>query len=351
MARGVAVRGWPGERHGNIADGSNATGRGAAAAPEADHPDHRPTRRENRLAASRQQARVVVSAFGCDLPDAVRREIAAAGDNAPLWVDLEYLSAEAWVEGCHGLRSIKPADGAIEHFFYPGFTPATGGLLREQDLLASRDAFLAGGGPRDWLAARGLAAAPGERLLSVFCYPSGPADALFASLAADDQPCRVLLPEGIADAAIEGLLGAPLAAGSEGRAGRLTIRRFALMAQDDYDRLLWSCDLNFVRGEDSWIRAHWAGRPFVWQPYVQADGAHLAKLAAFLDRFEATAGPIPEIRGISEAWNGVGPLDTAWKRFSGSLDKSSRACARWARSLATQRDLASSLLEFCVDRL
>ena len=31
------------------------------------------------------------------------------------------------------------------------------------------------------------------------------------------------------------------------------------LTQPDYDRLLWSADLNFVRGEDSLVRAIWAG--------------------------------------------------------------------------------------------
>jgi len=41
-----------------------------------------------------------------------------------------------------------------------------------------------------------------------------------------------------------------------------------------------ACDVNFVRGEDSFVRAQFAARPLVWQAYPQDEGAHLNKSAA-----------------------------------------------------------------------
>ena len=81
------------------------------------------------------QGGVVVEAFACALPPAY--EAAMAGRDC-LWINLEYLSAESWVEGCHGLPSPQ-ANGVPKFFFFPGFTPATGGLLREPDLLARHE--------------------------------------------------------------------------------------------------------------------------------------------------------------------------------------------------------------------
>jgi len=298
--------------------------------------------------------RIVVSAFGCELPAAVRRRV--TGAHAPLWVNLEYLSAEDWVEGCHGLASTRPQDGAVEHFFYPGFTPATGGLLREARLLAERDAFVAGDGPARWLADRGLARQPGERIASLFCYPDAPVADWLALLAGGATRWRVLVPAGIADAGIAAFLGAPLAVGAAAQRGRLTLQRFALMPQPDYDRLLWSCDLNLVRGEDSWIRAHWAARPFVWQPYPQVGGAHLGKLEAFLRRFAAGGGPADAAgaAAMMRAWSGDGRLPAAWAAFAGALvsgDGLAAVYRRWCDRLAGQRDLCTALLEFCENRL
>ncbi|GAA4412686.1 elongation factor P maturation arginine rhamnosyltransferase EarP [Quisquiliibacterium transsilvanicum] len=326
---------------------------------------------------------VVVSAFGCELPPPVRRRLAAPG--APLWVNLEYLSAEDWVDGCHGLASTRPADGAIEHFFYPGFGEATGGLLREAGLLADRDRFLAQGGPQRWLEDRGLAPTPGPRTASLFCYPDAPVEAWLGLLAAGSAPWQVLVPEGTADAAVSAFLGGPLAAGGTARRGALTLHRFELLPQEEYDRLLWSCDLNFVRGEDSWVRAHWAGRPFVWQPYPQDAQTRRTKLDAFLARFAQQAGTIDEAAELMRAWGPVStddleapqerapsegapsreapcrkaqpapapglPVARAWPRFEAALPRMEGAYRRWTGHLAAQDDLATRLLAFCRDRL
>lgn len=341
---GVRIRNWPETGPADVLSLEEIPD-GAAKAPEGGR-------------SSDTRRRVVVSAFGCELPAQVRSRLAPAdgGQPPPLWVNLEYLSAEDWVEGCHGLASIKPSDGAVEHFFYPGFTPATGGLLRERGLLQARADFEARGEAGDWLAAHRLSPAPGERLLSLFCYPDAPASDLFGLLAVGAQPSRVLVPEGIALAEVEHFLGAPLPVGGEARRGQLCLQRFGLLDQDGYDRLLWSCDLNFVRGEDSWIRAHWARRPFVWQPYTQAEDTHLAKLEAFLSAFQGVAGPATEAAEMMRAWSGQGPLAIAWPAFSRPPDSpagEAQACAyaRWSDHLAGQRDLASSLVEFCRNRL
>jgi uncharacterized repeat protein (TIGR03837 family) len=294
---------------------------------------------------------VIIAAFGCELPEGPRAALAHPDAHTPLWINLEYLSAEDWVEGCHGLRSIKPADGAVEHFYYPGFTPATGGLLHERGLIAAREAFQSGDSPAEWLRAQGFAPVAGERRISLFCYPAAPAQALLETLAQGARPTRVMVPAGVADQQIERFLGHPLATGTEATRGRLTLRRFALLAQDDYDRLLWSCDLNFVRGEDSWVRAHWADRPFIWQAYPQQDGAQSRKLDAFLERFARAAGPIPEIAAAMRAWNGEASAGPALGALTARLETLAPAWRDWARTLLPQRDLADALVEFCLERL
>jgi uncharacterized repeat protein (TIGR03837 family) len=57
------------------------------------------------------------------------------------------------------------------------------------------------------------------------------------------------------------------------------------VSQDEYDWVLSQCDFNIVRGEDSFVRAQLAGKPFIWHIYPQADRAHETKLAAFLDLY------------------------------------------------------------------
>jgi len=285
---------------------------------------------------------VVVEAFGCDPAPAFLAAMASAAESArpPVWINLEYLSAERYVERSHALASPQmsgPARGLVKWFFYPGFTPATGGLLREPALQAEQAVF-----DRDaWLAAQGIAPRPGERLVSVFCYPGAPVDRLVASLAADGRPTLLATAPGAATGAVR----AALATHGD------TLRQHALpwLTQPAFDRLLWAADLNFVRGEDSWVRAQWAGRPFVWQAYAQADGAHGPKIEAFLDLALAPAPPevAETIRDWTAAWNGLddpaAPLP-AWT--PAALAAASAAARAWRAQLAGSADLVSRLLAF-----
>jgi len=290
----------------------------------------------------------VVSAFGCELPAAVRGALPAAAH--AVWVNLEYLSAEPWIDGCHGLASRKPDDGAVEHFFYPGFTATSGGLLRERGLLEARDAFRASGEAERWLARHGFDARPGERRVSLFCYPDAPVAQLLELLAADTRPTRLLVPEGVAQQALRELFGEAPAPGRRASRGALAVECFALLAQDDYDRLLWCCELNFVRGEDSWIRALWAGTPFVWQPYRQPDTAHRAKLDAFVARFCADHPDAAAAAALMRAWDAGGDLRKPWARHQAQIGALGRAHRTFAQALAATPDLATRLLAFC-DRL
>lgn len=239
---------------------------------------------------------VLIEAFGCEpAPALVAHFAARARTGAPhAWINLEYLSAEAQVERLHGLRSpvfSGPGAGLDKHFFYPGFTASTGGLLREAGLPARQLAF----DRRAWLA-RHVPRWQDERLISLFCYEPAGLASLLAHLDADPAPTLLLVTHGRAAAAVRALWGAaPRAQRS------LRLHFLPALSQPDYDHLLWACDLNFVRGEDSWVRAHWAAAPLVWQIYPQDDDAHHAKLDAWLDWLQAP----DSLRHFHRAWNGV----------------------------------------------
>ena len=178
------------------------------------------------------------------------------------------------------------------------------------------------------------------------------------ALAEGDRPTLLLVPEGVAPGAIEGFAGeAPGAAPV--RRGNLRIARIPFVSQDDYDRLLRLADLNFVRGEDSWIRAHWARRSFVWQPYRQEEFAHRVKLAAFLERLRAAALAPPSceaaavgaIEAMMRAWSGDGDPARAWRDLERQAEAAAVAFRRWTDSLLAQPDLASRLARWAADRL
>jgi uncharacterized repeat protein (TIGR03837 family) len=270
---------------------------------------------------------VVVEAFGCD-PPARFVERMAAMPRPAVWINLEYLSAERYVDLSHALPSPQqagPGRGLTKWFFFPSFTEASGGLIREEGLLDERAAF-----DRDaWLSAAGWPRAQGERVVTLFCYESAALPHVLDRLAA--EPTLLLATAGTATQQIGPLLDAT------GRRGKLRAACLPLLPQHRFDQLLWAGDLNFVRGEDSLVRAIWAGAPFVWHAYPQRDGAHRAKLEALL---EAMAAREP-VRALWRYWNdlhGAAP---------GELPPAAQWAAdvrRWRDSLARQTDLTTRLL-------
>jgi uncharacterized repeat protein (TIGR03837 family) len=275
----------------------------------------------------------------------------AARAAKPVWINLEYLSAEKWIEDCHGLASRHPTRPLTRYFFFPGFTPRTGGLIRERDLCIRRDRFRSDPAAREafW---RTLGVTPkgNAKVVSLFCYPGSPVDALFDAWASGDTPVLCLVPEGVAQRSL--VHGSP-SPGKPIERGRLTLAPIPFLSQDDYDRLLWSCDLNFVRGEDSFVRAQWATRPMVWNVYPQADAAHRLKLEAFLDRYVEglQEGAASAYASFSRAWNGDGDAGATWTAVERHRTDLASHAAGWAAALARQGDLATALVNFCRNRL
>jgi uncharacterized repeat protein (TIGR03837 family) len=300
-------------------------------------------------------ADVVIEAFGCGLPVAYL-DAMCAQPAQPLWINLEYLSAEPWVEGTHGLASRQPHRPLTRHFYFPGFTPRTGGLLRERGLLARRDAFLGDAAARAalWRALRTEGPARDTLTLSLFCYPNAALLPLLDAWAGGARPVLALVPEGVAKAELDAWTRSPQRRpGQSVHRGRLTLACVPFVAQDDYDRVLWTCDLNFVRGEDSFVRAQWAAKPLVWHCYPQAGNAQFAKLDAFLARYGT--GLAPEIAAahsaLAHAWNRGDPPGPAWTAFAAALPALGAHAQAWAHSLGAMPDLAEGLVEFAKKRV
>jgi uncharacterized repeat protein (TIGR03837 family) len=296
----------------------------------------------------------VIEGFGCGLPEPYLAAMAAR-DRQPAWINLEYLSAEAWIEGCHGLASRHPRLPLTRHFFFPGFTVASGGVLRERDLFARRDAFLADAKAQGELWHQLGAVKPGAEttIVSLFCYPHAPVASLLGAWA-EGEAILCLVPSDVATDAIDAWsAGALETVGQRITRGALTLLRIPFLSQENYDRLLWQCDVNFVRGEDSFVRAQWAARPFVWQPYPQTENAHRLKLEAFLeryaDRLPSDAGAA--LRAFCSAWNGDADAGASWDALIRARGELSAHAKAWAKGLAAPPDLAENLVRFCADQV
>lgn len=229
------------------------------------------------LMASVQPSDVVIAGFSCELPDAFVSKMRRP--NSPIWFQLEYLSAEPWVREFHG-RSSPRQDGLAPIFFFPGFESGTGGLLREAGLISQRDAWQSDMAQQlEWLRALGVSLTlehrPNTRLVSLFAYADAPVDKLLSALALTNQPTIVLVP---GNSTFDRLPK------DFKPSNHIRWQAIPFLSQPEFDRLLWSMDLNIVRGEDSFIRAIWAKRPFIWHVYPQTEQTHQIKLNAWLAR-------------------------------------------------------------------
>ena len=300
---------------------------------------------------------VVVEAFACRLPERFEEAMAARRPR-PVWINLDYLSAEEWVAECHGLPSPHPRLPLVKYFFFPGFGEATGGLLRENDLRERRRRFETSAGEQAEFRAM-LHMAPlreGALVVSLFSYENPALPDLLAAWARGSAPVCCLAAPTRNQRLIEAFAGRELQTGDVVRAGQLELRVVPFVPQPDYDKLLWSCDINLVRGEDSFVRAQWAAKPMLWQIYWQDEQAHHVKLAAFLDLYCAD---LPQTaataaRRLFEAWNGypgAERITDAWESWLAALPELRAHAIRWEKALSRHQDLCARLVQFCRSRL
>lgn len=294
---------------------------------------------------------LVIEAFACDLPPEFVAAMAQQPDK-PVWINLEYLSAEPWVEDCHQMASLQPRWALTKYFFFPGFSPATGGLLCERELLSQRRQFQSDPALQAefWRLLGVPLPQAGELRVSLFAYENRAAARLLHAMAVGGHPVTCLLPLSRVAGDVFAWLGVESAQpGQKFERGALTVQVLPFVEQRVYDRLLWACDINFVRGEDSLVRAQWAARPFIWHIYPQDEGAHWPKLDALQQRYcqQLDGAAAAALRGLWHAWNQQSEITDEWQQFCQQQVVLGAHADQWADHLAGLGDLAANLLHFC----
>lgn len=292
-------------------------------------------------------ADIVIEAFACAIPSIYIDKMAELKQRgqAPVWINLDYLSAEGWVEGCHRMPSNHPSTGLRKTFFFPGFTPRTGGLLREQSLISARNDFHI----TPWLTSMGVAPQPDALLVSLFAYENPAIGSLLSAWVSSSTAIHCLVPNGKILTSINQALGQVLKVGDSYIQGSLHLQVIPFVTQTEYDQLLWACDINFVRGEDSFVRAQWAGKPMVWHIYPQDEDAHITKLNAFLDLYTRHSQSHFEaaVHQMWLTWNRGENMAAAWQALLKQRDEWQRHSRDWCDTLCQQPDLAKQLVDFC----
>jgi uncharacterized repeat protein (TIGR03837 family) len=274
-----------------------------------------------------QAAEVVIEAFACELPIVY---LAAMSHQQSKWVNLEYLSAEPWVGDFHAKPSPQ-TNGLTRYFYFPGFTESTGGLIRERNIEVGRETKI-----------------ESTIKISLFCYPNAPIKDLFTALQANTHAVAVYVPESNILPQIADFFGVEtIGVGDYLSRENLHVHILPFLSQADYDQLLRDCDLNFVRGEDSWVRAIWAGKPFIWQPYVQVEDTHITKLNAFIDFFYANLDEKDMLCKAHGYWSAGQMPNDVLNAYLAQLAAIKTYTLQQSKQLAQQTDLATKLVIFC----
>lgn len=199
----------------------------------------------------------VVAIFDTQLPISYEAKLT----NKNLLINYEYFSAEQWADDYHLRVSINKKykkifyiPGVSEHSGVPIFAINDNGLYRPERL--------------------------DTKTINFFCYFN-------ENIEASIKVLRTNFPQ--------------YDSVSHDRFDKDKSRGKDLLSFNDFDKALSNSLINFVRGEDSLIRAILAGSPFIWQPYIQENGLHITKLNAFLDHYFISLPP--KLREIFLIWN------------------------------------------------
>ena len=272
--------------------------------------------------------------FNIDLPHSYKTLIKRKKSK---YIVIEYLSAEPWVDNFHLKPSIDPQSGLIKTYFYPGFTNQTGGLIREKGLFLRREAF---DQSRRKKLIQSLGGDPNLYSISLFYYPIQKIEVFLDVIDHINKPAQFFIPQYLFD-----LLKL------KNNYQFIHIIPYPFLNHDDFDNLLWSCDLNFVRGEDSWTRAIWAGKPFIWQPYIQENNIHLIKLKAFLKRYcEACDQDLSEILiKMHDDWSNNKFNEVLWRDFFKQQARLEAFVLKQSHHYFKEASFVESLVDYCYE--
>lgn len=280
---------------------------------------------------------VVIEAFACHLPKPyveamVQKTSQKVSAKQPIWINLEYLTAEAWADEMHLMPSPQN-NGLNKYFYFPGFTLKAGGvLLGDWDEVTSNSLNI----PTS-LSSAFESCRPKSKKVSIFNYKQAPLDAWLGSVN------QVALEHGemvdvflCADQNVSTTTQAALSSVDSA----VKLIQLPFIPQEDYDYLLSVCDINLVRGEDSFVRAQWAGKPFIWDIYPQSDLAHEVKLDAFLERY--FEGGSAKLRAIGMSAMKWGSASDWWPHLNAWTSHSEV----WRQKLMSLGHLEGKILDF-----
>lgn len=224
---------------------------------------------------------IIIESFGCNIPDSYMEK---AYYNSKLLINLEYLSGEDWIEDFH-LQKSNLGKGSLEKiFFMPGFTEKSGGVIIDSNYLDIMDKVQKN---KNFYVNKFLGEIDDDVIIgTIFSYEKNFEPLLQELQKIDKKILLLILGEKSQQSILEFFKKNLIEClGNSIKYGKIDIRFMNFLTQEEYEELINISDFNFVRGEDSFIRAVLTGKPYIWHIYCQDDFIHLDKLDSFLEKY------------------------------------------------------------------
>ena len=228
-------------------------------------------------------AQVIIEAFGCQIPE---EYIEIAYDNSELLINLEYLSAEDWIEDFH-LQSSPLGRGKLKKvFFMPGFTEKSGGVIADSNYLERIQRVLENKEFYEKKYLSDIEDRENKIVGTLFSYEKNFTPLLEDLKKLDKNVVILAMGEKTQDSLRKILKNFSIEDFRNSlKYGKIEIKFLNFLNQEEYEELINIVDFNFVRGEDSFIRAVLTGKPYMWHIYCQEEYAHMDKIEGFLDKY------------------------------------------------------------------
>lgn len=228
-------------------------------------------------------AQVIIEAFGCQIP---KEYVEIAYDNSELLINLEYLSAEDWIEDFH-LQSSPLGRGKLKKvFFMPGFTEKSGGVIADSNYLERIQRVLENKEFYEKKYLSDIEDRENKIIGTLFSYEKNFTPLLEDLKKLDKDVVILAMGEKTQDSLRKILKNFSIEDFRNSlKYGKIEIRFLNFLNQEEYEELINIVDFNFVRGEDSFIRAVLTGKPYMWHIYCQEEYAHMDKIEGFLDKY------------------------------------------------------------------
>ena len=216
-------------------------------------------------------ADLIIESFGCEIP---KEYMDKALKKSKLIINLEYFSAEKWVDDFH-LQESFLGGNLKKYFFIPGLSEKSGGILLDNEFLerkkkveANKEYYLKKFGIKEKY----------DLIGSVFSYEKNFGSLIEELKKLGKKIILLMLSEKTQKNFIKYF-------DNGNNYDKIKFVKLPFFTYDKYEELLALCDFNLVRGEDSFVRALLLGKPFLWHIYPQDENTHIKKLESFLEKY------------------------------------------------------------------